>query len=618
MKKLTRYIYLVLLLLLCFNLSLIIKAEEEKPIKLNYSDASYILSNDLESTPLTVEATITLASNEERIGGAILSNFVKSKKGYMTFEVNDKGNPSVTKTDINGIKVDVLFDVVIEKGKSVHLAFVIDGNNYICYINGELKSQVEKVNERYEDYIPANKFAVGGDRQKENTKFFNGDIDDLAIYSDVRTAQEIASDYNAKITSNADENTNVTKSFDQENLMVGIDLSNITNTDIIEDVSINDNDLKKLYFEDKNAKDPAPEDYDYSFAVIGDTQTINRWRPKHMKTIYDYIVNNIEAKKIKHVAGLGDITDQSWDREYEAAIEQFKRLDEKGVSYSLIRGNHDSPETYEKYLGVNSTYCNYSLQYKDYFGNSTTTAHEFSAGNLDYLLITLDFGPTDAELEWASKVVEAHPYHNVIISTHGYMGTDGFLIRESSTNSNIQHGGYNEGTHIWDKLVSQHENIVLVLCGHEPTTDVKILRTKGVHGNVVTQMLIDTQYADRDDMPDIFDKPAEKGKDGYGVVSMLYFSNGGKTVDFRYYATIKGYHYNTMNQFRMNINVIKRKVDTISDEISNLPDRNSITLANQEEVFKLNELYLSLTDEEKATIDNTKLVAALEQVNLYI
>lgn len=348
-----------------------------------------------------------------------------------------------------------------------------------------------------------------------------------------------------------------------------------------------------------------PTDFDYTIALVGDTQTINRDRPEHMKTIYDYIVENVEDKNIVHVAGMGDITDQSGAREYETALEQFRRLDGL-VSYSLQRGNHDTTITYEKYLGVSATYCGYSSQYKEYFINSANTVHEFSAGNLDYLLLTLDFGPSDEVLEWANGVVAAHPYHNVIISTHGYLDENGNLIRKSSSSSNTGLGGYNNGTDIWDKLVSKHENIVMVVCGHTAVDDVVVRKTEGIHGNTVTQILVDTQYTDRDDI--------KVGGDGLGVVTMMYFSNGGKTIDLRYYATIKEGYHGKQNQFRMEVDVVQRKLDAVNDGISKLPD--SVGLENQDDVNKLYNLYLSLSEEEKASIDVTKLVQALNQIDV--
>ena len=110
------------------------------------------------------------------------------------------------------------------------------------------------------------------------------------------------------------------------------------------------------------------------------------------------------------------------------------------------------------------------------------------------MLVTLDFGPTNDVLEWANGVVEAHPYHNVIITTHGYMDSNGLLLRSSNTGSITQHGGYNEGVDIWEKLVSKHANIVMVLCGHVNAEEVKVNRMIGDHGNVVTQLLINTHF----------------------------------------------------------------------------------------------------------------------------
>jgi hypothetical protein len=593
MKKMIKYIFVALLFVMTFGITIVSANAEETANYINLKDDLWMITDDFEDAPLTVEATIKLPKDYAERGGVIFSNYSnKYSKGYIIFEIFKKGNPSITFVDLNGQKIGGLFDKVnVATGEWVHLSLVIDGTKHLCYVDGELKG-TKVFNNDYDPYIPVHKFGVGGDVRENNSEYFKGQIADIAVYSDARTASEVASDY-------------ASNEIDKSDLIVGYDLSVSEPTDIIQDLSNNNNVLRKQYEYDDNFKDPEPTDYDYSFAVIGDTQTINRDKRDHMDTIYDYIMDNLESKKIKHVAGMGDITDQSQEGEWIKATEQFTRMDGK-VSYSLIRGNHDSSETYEQYLGYEANYCGYSKQYKEYFQNSTNTIHEFSAGNLDYLLVTLDFGPSDEVLEWASKRIAEHPFHNVIISTHGYLDTKGMLIRKSSTNSITQHGGYNDGVEIWEKLVSQHANIVLVLCGHEATPDVKILRTKGIHGNVVTQMLVDTQYVDRDDI--------NAGNEGLGVVSMLYFSNGGKTIDFRYYATIKEQYFKTSNQFRMNINVVQRKFDAVKEGVVNLPTKDNIDLSYEKEINKLNELYVSLSDEEKATIDATKLVEALNKI----
>ena len=597
MKKINKYLILILLLVITFNLFNLAVAEaatDSDYLKWNSAN-SYVVSNELDDAPLTIEAKIKLPAGYTSRGGVIVSNYGDSKsKGYIIFEIYTNGNPSITLIDLNGVKTGGVYKKVnVATGDWVDLSFVLEGNNHHCYVDGEL-IETKTFDSQYEYYIPLTRLAVGGDRTSSNSQYFKGEIAKLGVYSDVRTADEIKNDY-------------LSETLDQDNLMFGYDFAGLSSTDVVEDISKNDNDLRKQYHEVSDSVVPSADEYDYSMAVIGDTQTVNNHRPEHIKTIYDFVVNNVESMKIQHVAGMGDITDASYDREYTNAIEQFKRLDGL-VSYSLVRGNHDSVATFEKYLGVESTYCGYSSQYKEYYKNSTNTVHEFSAGNLDYLVLVLDLGAADDVLEWASDVVEAHPYHNVIISTHGYLDRNGFLLRPSSPGSTVNHGGYNEGTDLWEKFVSQHENIVLVLCGHEPADEVKVLKTKGVHGNIVTQVLINTQYVDRDDI--------NAGGDGYGIVSMLYFSNGGQTVDFRYYSTIKDYYFKTYNQFSMNLNIIKRKLDVVKDGILNLPQKENISLSDEESILELNNLYLSLSGEEKNMVDTAKLVEALEQIDI--
>ena len=62
-----------------------------------------------------------------------------------------------------------------------------------------------------------------------------------------------------------------------------------------------------------------PTDYDFSFMAIGDTQIVTRDYPAKLANIYDYVLENVETKNIKHVFGLGDITDYDNDKQWQAA-----------------------------------------------------------------------------------------------------------------------------------------------------------------------------------------------------------------------------------------------------------------------------------------------------------
>ncbi len=332
---------------------------------------------------------------------------------------------------------------------------------------------------------------------------------------------------------------------------------------------------KKFFIDDGSVTDPT--DYDYSFAIIGDQQVMVQYAremnsDKNFKLIYDYIIDNADSKKIAHVFNLGDIVQTTYEyepthtdthknrmeAEAKFAYEQIARLD--GVlDYSLVRGNHDGPVFYEEYFGINSSYTGYSSHIEDYYINSSNSVHYFSAGELDYMVVTLDFGAGDSVIEWANEVIAAHPNHNVIITTHAYMHRTGELLANSTlcarkpdgTNDPLYNTAMgalaNNGDDMWNKLVKKHANIVMVLSGHVDTEDVVLTELKGDNGNTVINMLINPQGMDTE----------YKSQGGVGAVAMFYFSNGGKTVEVRYYSTVQEGYIKTENQYTFTINTIQ-------------------------------------------------------------
>jgi hypothetical protein len=248
------------------------------------------------------------------------------------------------------------------------------------------------------------------------------------------------------------------------------------------------------------------------------------------------------------------------EAEAKFAYEQISRLDGV-VDYSLVRGNHDGPEFYEKYFGINSSYTEYSSHIEDYYINSTNSVHYFSAGELDYMVVTLDFGAGDPVLEWANEIIAAHPNHNVIITTHAYLHRTGALLandnlcprKPDGSNDglyNTEMGAVaNNGDDMWNKLISKHKNIVLVLSGHVGTEDVLLTELKGDHGNTIINILINPQDMDTE----------YKIQGGVGAVAMFYFSDGGKTVEVRYYSTVQEGYIKTENQYKFTINTIQRQ-----------------------------------------------------------
>lgn len=290
-------------------------------------------------------------------------------------------------------------------------------------------------------------------------------------------------------------------------------------------------------------------DYAYSFAVVGDTQVLAQKYPEKMEAIYDWIIDNKDSKRIAHVIGLGDITESVWDvgsveSEWENAKQYISKLNGV-IPYSLVRGNHDETSFYNKYFNN----VEYTSQFDGFMAEDdiSNSFKLFTVGTTDYLLMTLDYGASDDVLEWANEVISSYSDRKVIITTHAYMYRDGTTLNIGDTalpsdGSDMNDAPlkiYNDGQQIWEKLVSRHPNIALVLSGHDPSENVVTLQSVGAHGNVVTQMLIDPQGMDLEG--------------GLGMVCMLYFTADGSEMKVEWYSTDREQYYKHRNQYTVNL-----------------------------------------------------------------
>ncbi len=284
-----------------------------------------------------------------------------------------------------------------------------------------------------------------------------------------------------------------------------------------------------------------PSNYGYSLMVVGDTQVVCDESPEGFKTIYDWILGNYKAKKTKMVIGLGDITEHKTDvTEWNLAYDNISRLFGK-VPVSLIRGNHDDAASF------NNTFYELGDAVDGYYmdGDLVNTYQLLTVGNVHYLILALDYGPSNAVLKWAGEVCKAHPGYNVIVTTHGYMDTNGKLLKKGQPGVNdggmAYHGAVNGGEEIWSKLVSQHKNIVMVLCGHIGENGVVKNVRVGNGGNPVLELLINPQNID--DQHKLT-----------GMVTTLYFSADGRQVTVQNYSTIEQKFYGA--QFTASVNTV--------------------------------------------------------------
>lgn len=121
------------------------------------------------------------------------------------------------------------------------------------------------------------------------------------------------------------------------------------------------------------------------------------------------------------------------------------------------------------------------------------SAQIFSAGGYRFLHIGLQFDAPNASLEWAAKVIAAHPGLPTIVSTHDYMDNEGRRLPNPIIDNHAADPDDNTPEMIWDKFISRHDQIFLVLCGHEHGQAMRVDDNKA--GHPVWQVLSD--YQDR-------------------------------------------------------------------------------------------------------------------------
>ena len=425
-------------------------AETEYGMRFTAEDKYIVLKSMM--SPSTIEFTIEFEHGVADRGGVVIGSYEKPRETCLNVEIYNNGNPRLYIIDKEGTPTDIIFDKVDVRGdKPVHIAITLDGvaKSASIYRDGELVQTISRGTIPAESFRVPSAFKIGGDYTEDNKEYFKGKIYGIALWSDIRTPDEIKADM-TKIT--ADES--LTAAWDMSNIPTKTGAATIPNL-------AGDKHAIEYREEGDWLKHGAyTGDYAYSFAIIGDTQIVTETTPDKLHTIYDYIIDVAEEKNIKFVFGLGDITNGNKIWEWAIAKQVIIKLDDI-VPYSIVRGNHDKLPEYKAAF----PYSEFKDAVEGSFDNTMCSTYlTFRVGNVKYLSLALDFAYTDAQIAWANKVIEDHPDYNVIISTHIYLHEAGTTKDLSAT----KYGADFDPADLWDKIIRKHKNIVMILSGHVP------------------------------------------------------------------------------------------------------------------------------------------------------
>ena len=320
---------------------------------------------------------------------------------------------------------------------------------------------------------------------------------------------------------------------------------------------------------------------DYTVIQISDTQSY-MFGDKNKDGISDaYLLNdmygwmgeNKEKLNIVMVNNLGDIAQEATVTEFQFTKDAVDTgLTANGIAYNMTLGNHDyfDPYTmigavmrdgsskYEEVFTMEEVIAQYeAVDYVRFGGtfekDSTVNNYIFfDAGEpaVHYLVLTLEYGPRKEVIQWASEILNKYSDRKAIILTHCYYGTDGTRTDYSATSGGGDFIDAYEGVQIWEELISKHENIVMINCGHSQNNAVQAYVDAGDNGNAVVQILSDPSATNTVDL-------LNKGNafpSVDGVIELMCFDNEGRMHTY-YYSPLTGMFFDTQfeGMFEMNV-----------------------------------------------------------------
>ncbi len=542
----------------------------------------------------TVEAWVKTSSTTE--GYIISQNYASPNRNYYDNRVElwvgmtSAGNPTYYYTDgtFKGYLDFTVSDVVINNGKWNHIAFVrdMDAGEVRFYLNGELTSTMDISALELED-IAVNKYITVGyknDYKNVSQNYWNGEIANLRLWDDVRTSAEVFYGTTGELADKTDL------------------LAEYKFADGTADTSGNGNDLgaRKYYIgadDDRYNQfvgeiTDAVENGGYSFVFLPDTQYMNYIHCEdgsginYMDQLYSWIVSKKNDFNIQFVGSLGDMTDNTVEkteetaernkREWERVKAGFDKLSDAGIPWAPLAGNHDW-ESVGGGRDLTSFNTYFPLEdFKDlaYFGGSyyddsvVDMYYYITVGDVEYLMLMLEFEPRAGVVEWAQQVIASNPDKKVVVMVHEYMTSDNILGQSIPTtpgSSLSAEGSYEHGASgetLWNEVFSQYSNVEMVLCGHISTNDINVRVDNGVNGNAVLQVICDLQYM-------------EKLYEAMGCVAIATYNADGSEVSFKLYSTILDCFIDEKsNQLSYSTgSAISEKVD-VSDSYADLTDSN--------------------------------------------
>lgn len=276
----------------------------------------------------------------------------------------------------------------------------------------------------------------------------------------------------------------------------------------------------------------------FNIIVLPDTQFYSQNYPELFTQQVNWILANQGGISI--VLHNGDVVDNNLEAQYNNANNSLTPLIESDIPFLIGRGNHDG-SLYNDYFPTSRFDIDGS------YGGMNNSFLELEVRNSTYLFISLNYYPSEEELNWAKEVLDNHSNMLAFISTHSCLETDGNLS--------------GSGTNIWNAL-SSYDNVIAVFCGHNHGEARAIMESDS--GKPINWLLADYQTWDYG---------------GNGWLRIYTFSPETRFIKAQTYST--------------NLSIYNRS--DASDFVVGLVNGGGANINNEGDIYNINNTYIGNT-----------------------
>ncbi|WP_162893236.1 metallophosphoesterase [Microbacterium halotolerans] len=262
----------------------------------------------------------------------------------------------------------------------------------------------------------------------------------------------------------------------------------------------------------------------FTLAVLPDTQFYSRYSADQFFPRYgtdpfevqtNWLADNADELNVRFTTHLGDVVDQEWvSGEWDAGDRAMSVLDEAGMDYSVLPGNHDvsdwnarsSEGNAQNYLSHFSADRLSSDTLVSSHQNGYSNAHVFTAEGQEFLVLAIGWNAEPGTWDWAQSVLDANPTLPTVLTSHSIIDID----KETGEAADTAFG-----QEMWENLIRSNDQIFVTLNGHSHGQTRRVVTNDAGHD--VHQILLDSQMA---------------ADGGNGIMGMMEFDLENDRIDF--------------------------------------------------------------------------------------